>query len=164
MYRPEVWMSAAATPRARSAAVTRRTAWFACCSADATDAPLTWTPMLSVSWFGVPVTVPLPVTVIRPDLTAATSVAPPRAGPADVAPPPRLAPKVNAPINSAAAAVPTAAARTAGVMVIVTAQLRSGESCRFDASNPAPGSPDATPVSRAKRGAGVGGGGGRGGW
>src|SRR5581483_10887149 len=76
MYRPEVWMSAVATPRARSAAVTRRTAWLACCSADATEAPLTWTPMLSVSWFGVPVTVPLPVTVIRPDLTAATSVAP----------------------------------------------------------------------------------------
>ena len=81
-------MSAAATPRARSAAVTRRTAWLACCSADATEAPLTWTPTERLSWFGVPVTVPFPVTVIRPDWTAETSLA--RVGGGE---PPRLVPR-----------------------------------------------------------------------
>jgi hypothetical protein len=59
-------MSAAATPSRRSAAVTRLTASLALPSADPTDAPLTCTPMSSTSWFGVPFTVPVPVTVIRP--------------------------------------------------------------------------------------------------
>ncbi len=58
-------MSAAATPRWRRAAVTRRTAWLAWPSAELTVLPLTCTPMDSMSWFGVPVTVPTPVTVMR---------------------------------------------------------------------------------------------------
>ena len=51
-------MSAAATPRWRSAAVTRADRWLAWSSAELTELPLTWTPMDSMSWFGVPVTVP----------------------------------------------------------------------------------------------------------
>jgi hypothetical protein len=49
--------------------------------------------MSSISWFGVPVTVPVPVTVIRPELTAATRFAgcvPPDTGPVDGDPEPSL--------------------------------------------------------------------------
>ena len=45
--------------------MTRFTALLALSSADETEVPLTWTPMDSTSWFGVPVTVPVPVTVMR---------------------------------------------------------------------------------------------------
>src|SRR6266496_1672889 len=99
-------MSPAATPRLRSAAVTRRTAALACCRADATDGALTCTPMPSVSWFGVPVTAPVPVTVILADPGEAVSSAAPRpAGAAPAVPVdgaaaaalPRPAPMANAP-------------------------------------------------------------------
>src|SRR5712664_551021 len=101
-------MSLAATPPARSAAVTRRTASLALPSADPTDDPFTCTPMDRISWFGVPVTLPVPVTVIRAAAVDAVSTA--GRGPAgvcapdgdddgDVAAPLWLLPNANAPIS-----------------------------------------------------------------
>src|SRR5580704_11827850 len=120
MESPDVWMSLAATPRARRAAVTRLTASSALASADPTDDPLTWTPMSSTSWFGVPVTVPVPVTVIRADPVAAASVADwalPAACPAGgdgAAPPLPHPPSVNVPVSASAARPPVTSRRRAG--------------------------------------------------
>src|SRR6266496_1051668 len=124
-------MSPAATPRLLSAAVTRRTAALACCRADATDGALTCTPMPSVSWFGVPVTAPVPVTVILADPGEAVSSAAPRpAGAAPAVPVdgaaaaalPRPAPMANAPMSRAAAAVPAMAERTTGDRALAMAE------------------------------------------
>src|SRR5579864_7986422 len=99
-------MSAAVTPPARSAAVTRVTASSARASADPTDDPLTWTPIARISWLGVPVTSPVPVTVIRADPAAVATAAdraPADAGDDAAAAPLRLLPSANAPISTAAA-------------------------------------------------------------
>src|SRR6185437_937095 len=120
MASPEVWIAAAATPSPRSAAVTRLTASLALASADPTDAPFTWTPMLSSSWFGVPVTVPVPATVIRPELTAAARFAgwvPPGAGPADDDPEPPLPQPPTA----------TAPPATSATRHVVTSPRRAGK-------------------------------------
>src|SRR5262249_12618955 len=107
-------MSAAATPLRHSTAVTERTAEFAWRSAAATEAPLVCTPIDSASWFGVPDTFPVPVTVIRVPsaagaaavaFSAAGRVAPPGAGRA------RAGPRVTAPMSRPADATPAATAR-----------------------------------------------------
>src|SRR5215472_8220959 len=102
-------MSAACTPPDLSAAVTRLVAAFACASADETEDELTCTPMDSTSWLGVPLTVPVPVTVIFPLPVGWVSEATPAAPPAD-----GLAcavPSRNEPTSSAAAPTPIAGAR-----------------------------------------------------
>src|SRR5215469_14898652 len=115
MYRSEVWMSAEVTPWASRAAVTRLTPWLACCSADSTEGPLTWTPMDKTSWFGVPVTVPVPVTVIRAAPAVAVKLdatcVPDTLRAADEGDAlPMLVPSANAPITMTAAAAPIAGA------------------------------------------------------
>src|SRR5215472_5728030 len=70
--------------------------------------------MDTISWFGTPVTVPLPVTVIRPDVCDAVRVAALAAGVPLDALLPSWVPMVNAPMSSAAAATPVAAARYLG--------------------------------------------------
>src|SRR5215469_16415396 len=108
-------MSLAATPRAFSVAVTRFTAWLASCSADPTDEALTWTPIDRISWLGVPLTVPVPVTVIRADPPDEASARPwvrDELCPADDGEAlPAVMPSANAPIKMAAAAPPNASAR-----------------------------------------------------
>src|SRR6266699_820042 len=114
MDRPEVWMSAAATPPRLSAAITRLAAWLACRSAADTDPALTWTPMLRVSWSGVPVQVPVPVTVIFPpardEASSLTGAVLPDGGRL-AAEPDCAVPRRKEPIRSAAAATPAAGAR-----------------------------------------------------
>ncbi len=75
-----------------------------------------------LSWLGTPVTVPLPVTVIRPACCAAAVRV---TGEFPVPPddPPRPAPRLNAPTRSAAAATPTPAARYPGVMLMAMTGL-----------------------------------------
>ena len=112
--------------------------------AAATDGPLTWTPMPSVSSFGVPVTAPVPVTVILADpgdevtSVAACPACPVRAVPVDgpvAAALPRSAPMAKAPMSRAAAAVPAMAERATGVSAMATAELLiRRQSCRFDAA------------------------------
>ena len=68
-------MSGAATPLRRSTAATDRAAVLAWRSAVATEPALVCTPIASTSWFGVPDTVPVPVTVIRAGPDDAVSVA-----------------------------------------------------------------------------------------
>src|SRR5260370_36856587 len=122
-------MLAAATPPARSAAVTRLAASLALASADPTDDPLTWTPIARTSWSGVPVTSPAPVTVIRADPVAkagaagrALAGARPAADAAAALP--RLLPSANAAISTAAARPPAASARWVGVTVMPLTGLR----------------------------------------
>src|SRR5580698_10505679 len=123
MFRSEVWISAAATPRLVSAAVTARTARLAEVSADVTEAPLTCTVRARVSWFGTPVTVPVPVTVILPacceDAVSRADVTP---GPPDDDPV-RPAPRLKAPTSNAAAATPMAAERYPGAMLMAMGRL-----------------------------------------
>src|SRR6266516_4056704 len=127
-------MSPAATARLRSAAVTRRTAALACCRADATDGALTCTPMPSVSWFGVPVTAPVPVTVILADPGEA--------------------------VSSAAAAVPAMAERTTGDRALAMAEtpdpavtvLPLGRSAAVSGSGVGTAAPASPPAGAARHG------------
>src|SRR5579862_655569 len=122
-------MSAAATPWARSVAVTRATASLASASADPTDDPLTWTPIARTNWLGIPVTLPVPVTVMRADpaveaITVGPAPADPRPADDAAAASPWLLPSANAPIRTAAAIPPTTSARWVGVKVMPMAGLR----------------------------------------
>src|SRR5215469_11906542 len=76
-----------------------------------------------VSWFGTPVTVPLPVTVIRPAVCDEVRVAALAAGVPLDALLPSWVPIVNAPISSAAAATPVAAARYLGGGVLMAMRV-----------------------------------------
>src|SRR5215469_15403420 len=121
MFRPEVWMSDWATPRSRSALVTFRIPALASPSADVTEPPVTWTPIDNMIWLGTPVTVPVPVTVIRP-LAGCAEVN--VAAAAGWEPPLLVVPIANAPTSSAADATPIAAARVPGEVLIAI-----GDSC-----------------------------------
>src|SRR5579859_386390 len=125
MDRPEVWMSDLRTPCDVSAAMTRLAAWLASMSAVDTDDALVCTPIERTSWFGVPVTVPVPVTVILPPAPDAVSTtgrdgdmvpAPPAVLVPELCPPalPRAdceEPMRNAPMSSAAVTIPIPIAR-----------------------------------------------------
>src|SRR5215469_7852780 len=135
-------MSARRTPPDRSALMTRLAAWLASVSAVETDDALVWTPIDRTSWFGTPLTVPVPVTVIRPPAPDAVSTigsdAPAAPAPvtclADPAPAGCADPSMNAPMSSADAAIPVPIARYMGLTVIVMARspgLR--HSCDSDA-------------------------------
>src|SRR5215469_5466162 len=83
--------------------------------------------MDTISWFGTPVTVPLPVTVIRPAVCDEVRVAALAAGVPLDALLPSWVPMANAPISSAAAATPVAAARyLGGVLRAMTVLLLRG--------------------------------------
>src|SRR5215813_10014709 len=142
MDSPEVWMSGAATPLWRSTAVIDRTAEFAWRSAAATEAPLVCTPIDSASWFGVPDTFPVPVTVIRVPpaagaaavaFSAAVPVAPPGAAGAAL---PWPVPRVNAPMSRPADATPAATARwvAGNWTAMVPLPRHSGIGHRLDAA------------------------------
>src|SRR5262245_21480271 len=133
MDKPEVWMSAPRTPPAFSAWITRLAASLAWRSAIDTEDALVCTPIDRRSSSGVPVTVPVPVTVIFPPASEAV-----RATPRDPYPgPPVLAladwpvvvpgdvadPSKNAPASSAAAAAPIKIGRYAGLTATFMAAL-----------------------------------------
>src|SRR5215472_6836662 len=147
MDNPEVAMSGRLTPPDRSALITRLAAWLASVSAVETDDALVWTPIDRTSWFGTPLTVPVPVTVIRPPAPDAVSKIglDPRAAlmpatcPWDPARDGCADPSRNAPMSSAAAAIPIPIARYRGLTAIVMARspgLR--HSCESDACEKSP--------------------------
>src|SRR5580704_16887371 len=89
--------------------------------------------MDSTSWLGVPVTVPTPVTVMRAGLDRTGVIV---AACADE-PPLWPAPRLKAPIRSAADATPAAAARYPGLMLLAMTRLLlrgDGGCCPCDAA------------------------------